>query len=156
MHKDIIDSYRLKKRKELEQSLPCIAAVGVDMVNTSLMQQWYSWLKLWPRNLSYSLHRWHHCWNFLTIIVRLTLMQYLCLATWCWSGFFGLLLNFAEITVKHLLLPLQTRIVYQFVHSCVCLQVCTSHWWFLINFWAWNYQTLCLLLLSFTLVTYVP
>ena len=39
MHKDIIDSYRLKKRKELEQTLPCIAAVGVDMVNTSLMQQ---------------------------------------------------------------------------------------------------------------------
>ena len=31
MHKDIIDSYRLKKRKELQQSL---AASDVDMVST--------------------------------------------------------------------------------------------------------------------------
>ena len=31
MHKDIIDSYRLKKRKELQQSL---AASDVDMVNS--------------------------------------------------------------------------------------------------------------------------
>ena len=33
MHKDIIDSYQLKKRKELEQSLPSVEAVDVDMVN---------------------------------------------------------------------------------------------------------------------------
>jgi len=33
MHKDIIDSYRLKQRKELQQSLPA-AAADVDMVNT--------------------------------------------------------------------------------------------------------------------------
>ena len=31
MHKDIIDSYQLKKRKELQQTLP---ATDVDMVNT--------------------------------------------------------------------------------------------------------------------------
>jgi len=32
MHKDIIDSYRLKKRKELQQSLPAVE--DPDMVNT--------------------------------------------------------------------------------------------------------------------------
>ena len=32
MHKDVIDSYRLKKRKELELSLPVVE--NVDMVNT--------------------------------------------------------------------------------------------------------------------------
>jgi len=34
MHKDIIDSYQLKKRKELEQSLPSVEPVDVDMVNS--------------------------------------------------------------------------------------------------------------------------
>jgi len=33
MHKDIIDSYRLKKRKELQQSLPAVK--DVDMVDTA-------------------------------------------------------------------------------------------------------------------------
>jgi len=32
MHKDIIDSYRLKKRKELQQSLPAVE--DPDMVGT--------------------------------------------------------------------------------------------------------------------------
>jgi len=35
MHKNIIDSYQLKKRKELQQSMPSVEAVDIDdMVNT--------------------------------------------------------------------------------------------------------------------------
>lgn len=36
MHKDVIDSYRLKKRKELEQSLPSVEPVDVDMPITDM------------------------------------------------------------------------------------------------------------------------
>jgi len=38
MHKDIIDSYQLKKRKEMQQSLPSTEVVDVDMVNAINMK----------------------------------------------------------------------------------------------------------------------
>jgi len=34
MHKDIVDTHRLKRRKELEQSLPSAEVVDADMVKT--------------------------------------------------------------------------------------------------------------------------
>ena len=45
MHKDVIDSYRLKKSKELQLSLPSVE--GVDMVNAMCAVYHVHFVKLW-------------------------------------------------------------------------------------------------------------
>jgi len=45
MHKDVIDSYRLKKRKELQLSLPAVE--GVDMVSDMCALYRVHFVKSW-------------------------------------------------------------------------------------------------------------